>query len=63
MLGRKLASDPEVGRSSVRATDKGFLNLPWREFLELLRWTSQARPVADGAGHRNNRTGCNAGRE
>jgi hypothetical protein len=43
-LGSKLASDPEVSRTGVRASDKGFLNLPWREYLELLRWTSQQKP-------------------
>jgi REP element-mobilizing transposase RayT len=42
-LGRRLASDPEVCRSGLRASDKGFLNLPWREYLELLRWTSQQK--------------------
>lgn len=40
-LGLKLASDPEVSKTGVRASDKGFLNLAWRDYLELLRWTSQ----------------------
>ena len=53
-LGRKLASDPELSRSGLRASDKGFLNLPWREYLELLRWTSQEQPSI-GAG-RNKRS-------
>jgi hypothetical protein len=42
-LGRKLASDPEVSRSGLRASDKGFLNLAWREYLDLLRWTGQQK--------------------
>jgi hypothetical protein len=37
---RTLASNPEVSHSGVRASDKGFLNLAWREYLELLRWTA-----------------------
>lgn len=47
-LGRtKLSSDPEVSRSGVRASDKGFLNLPWRQYLELLRWTSKPPTTSD----------------
>jgi hypothetical protein len=46
-LGRKLASDPEVSRSGLRASDKGFLNLAWREYLELLRWTSQQKSTGE----------------
>ncbi len=38
-----LAADPQVHQSGVRASDKGFLNLPWRDYLALLRWTSQQR--------------------
>lgn len=45
-MGLKLASDPEVSSTGVRASDKGFLNLAWREYLELLRWTS--RPNSAG---------------
>jgi hypothetical protein len=44
-FGRRLASDPEASRSGLRASDKGFLNLAWREYLELLRWTSQQEPT------------------
>jgi hypothetical protein len=47
-LGRKLASDPEVSRSGLRASDKGFLSLPWHEYLTLLRWTSKEKPSVDG---------------
>lgn len=46
-LGRKLSSDPEVSRTGLRASDKGFLNLPWREYLELLRWTGQQRQAGE----------------
>lgn len=37
---RTLASNPEVSDSGVRASDKGFLNLAWGDYLELLRWTA-----------------------
>jgi hypothetical protein len=47
-LGRKLASDPEVSRSGLRASDKGFLSLPWQEYLALLRWTSKQKPSVGG---------------
>jgi hypothetical protein len=60
-LGRKLASDPELCRSGLRASDKGFLNLAWREYLELLRWTSQERPGVGGAGRSSLAAGGNAG--
>jgi hypothetical protein len=43
-LGRKLASDPEASRSGLRASDKGFLNLNWQDYLTLLRWTSKEKP-------------------
>lgn len=42
-LGSKLASDPQVSRSGVRASDKGFLNLRWHDYLELLRWTAEPK--------------------
>ena len=42
-MSAKLAEDPQVHQGGVRASDKGFLNLPWREYLALLRWTSQQR--------------------
>jgi hypothetical protein len=38
-----LADDPQVHKSGVRASDKGFLNLPWRDYLALLRWTGTQR--------------------
>jgi REP element-mobilizing transposase RayT len=37
---RALASNPEVSKTGLRASDKGFLNLAWQEYLELLRWTA-----------------------
>jgi hypothetical protein len=38
-----LADDPQVHRGGVRASDKGFLNLPWRDYLALLKWTGAQR--------------------
>ncbi len=32
---RKLADDPEVHRQGVRASDKGFLDLNWQQYLTL----------------------------
>jgi hypothetical protein len=46
-FGGKLASDPQVSRSGLRASDKGFLNLRWQDYLELLRWTAQPK-TAEG---------------
>ena len=40
---KSLADDPQVHSGGVRASDKGFLNLPWRDYLALLRWTSKQR--------------------
>ncbi len=37
----KMADDPEVHRRGVRASDKGFLNLDWEQYLALLRWTAK----------------------
>ncbi|MBX3416079.1 MAG: hypothetical protein KF851_19070 [Pirellulaceae bacterium] len=37
---RTLSSNPELSKSGVRASDKGFLNLAWQDYLELLRWTA-----------------------
>ncbi len=36
-----LSSEPQVHTDGVRASDKGFLQLGWRDYLELLRWTAQ----------------------
>ena len=40
---KSLADDPQVHKGGVRASDKGFLNLPWRDYLALLKWTSVQR--------------------
>ncbi|HMP79779.1 MAG TPA: hypothetical protein PKD54_10035 [Pirellulaceae bacterium] len=37
---RESASNPEVNRSGVRASDKGFLQVSWSDYLQLLRWTA-----------------------
>ncbi len=43
-LSQKSASaDPQVHRGGVRASDKGFLSLPWRDYLALLKWTGAQR--------------------
>ncbi|MCG8652004.1 MAG: hypothetical protein MI861_19340 [Pirellulales bacterium] len=42
------AEDPEVSRSGVRASDKGFLEISLSDYLRLLRWTSKQRE--DGSG-------------
>jgi hypothetical protein len=36
-----LASDAQVNRDGLRASDKGFLHLTRRKYFELLRWTAQ----------------------
>ncbi len=41
LSGSKMADDPEVHRRGVRASDKGFLNLDWDQYLTLLRWTAK----------------------
>ncbi|WP_182871507.1 hypothetical protein, partial [Stieleria mannarensis] len=40
-LGEKPASDPELSEGGVRASNKGFLDLDWADYLNLLRWTAQ----------------------
>ena len=40
---KNLSDDPQVHAKGVRASDKGFLNLAWRDYLALLRWTSTQR--------------------
>jgi hypothetical protein len=47
MNRRILSSNPEVSKSGVRASDKGFLNIAWGDYFELLRWTASA---GSGAG-------------
>lgn len=36
-----LSHQPQVHTLGLRASDKGFLHLGWRDYLELLRWTAQ----------------------
>ncbi len=43
LSAKSLADDPQVHQGGVRASDKGFLNLPWRDYLALLRWTGKQR--------------------
>jgi hypothetical protein len=38
-----LAQDPQANTEGTRASDKGFLNIGWREYVELLRWTARQR--------------------
>jgi hypothetical protein len=38
-----LAQDPQSNTEGTRASDKGFLNIGWREYVELLRWTARQR--------------------
>lgn len=40
---KKLASDPQLSEGGLRASDKGFLDLKWGEYIELLRWTALQR--------------------
>ncbi len=42
-LSAKLSEDPQVHRSGLRASDKGFLSLGWHDYLALLRWTAKQR--------------------
>jgi len=36
-----LSGEPQVHREGLRASDRGFLAIGWRDYLELLRWTAQ----------------------
>lgn len=38
------AEKPQVSRSGVRASDKGFLEMNLKDYLKLLRWTAKQRP-------------------
>ena len=44
----KLADDPQIHDKGVRASDRGFLNLEWRDYLALLGWTSKQGVEAVG---------------
>jgi REP element-mobilizing transposase RayT len=41
--GDELSSDPKLNREGLRASDRGFLNVNWGEYIELLRWTAQQK--------------------
>jgi REP element-mobilizing transposase RayT len=36
-----LSGEPQVHREGLRASDRGFLAIGWRDYLELLRWTAK----------------------
>ncbi|KAA1258551.1 hypothetical protein LF1_10710 [Rubripirellula obstinata] len=36
-----LESDPEVHQDGFRGSDKGFLNIDWKDYKRLLRWTAR----------------------
>ena len=38
-----VAQDPQPAVSGLRASDKGFLNLSWQEYIDLLGWTARQR--------------------
>ncbi len=38
-----LSSDPQLHSEGLRASDKGFLNLAWSDYLALLRWTAKQK--------------------
>jgi hypothetical protein len=38
-----LADHPQVHAKGLRASDKGFLNVSWKDYLALLRWTGEQR--------------------
>ena len=46
---KALSNNPQPHREGLRASDKGFLHLAWREYLELLRWTARQRAGAVAA--------------
>jgi hypothetical protein len=39
----KLSRDPQVNKEGLRASDKGFLDMGWSEYIELLRWTARQK--------------------
>ena len=45
---RVLASNPQISKSGVRVSDKGFLGLAWSEYVALLRWTAKQRRAGFG---------------
>jgi len=43
-----LSTNPQAHTDGLRASDKGFLRMPWEDYLELLRWTARG-PDGDGS--------------
>ena len=43
-----LAAEPEPSRDGLRASNKGFLNIDWKDYLTLLRWIGQQRDTGSG---------------
>ena len=41
------SDEPQVSGSSVRASDKGFLNIELRDYLRLLRWTAKQKQPSE----------------
>ncbi len=48
LSSRDSAAEPQVSRSGVRASDKGFLGISWNDYLRLLRWTARQRRPVEG---------------
>ena len=48
LKANKLADDPESSRDGLRASNKGFLDLDWCDYLSLLRWISQQSEPGSG---------------
>jgi hypothetical protein len=46
MSTKDISTNPQLHTKGVRASDKGFLSLPWRDYLALLRWTARQRVKA-----------------
>jgi hypothetical protein len=44
----KLAGEPEPSRDGLRASNKGFLDLDWKDYLTLLRWVGKQSDSGSG---------------
>ena len=44
----RLSGDPQVHTDGLRSSDRGFLTLGWKPYLELLRWTAAQSAMAAG---------------
>ncbi|MFK7736934.1 MAG: hypothetical protein AB8B50_12940, partial [Pirellulaceae bacterium] len=52
-LSPRVSSEkPQVSRSGVRASDKGFLCMTLSDYLSLLRWTARSSPLAEQGAQR-----------